>query len=205
MDDLFLDDAASSPRDRFLLMLHERVAALEAALQEYDVDAVEARLALPADARPFKERVAAAVRLAGEAAHAALPGAVDGVELSCSANDMGALAMLDALGPCVRSSMGAFGGCALEDPELTARVTLRSRRPVPALERALAPEFAARGLRITSPWERAGPRRSPPGSTWAYGATEEGPTPTQSNDMFKALMAGVMMHIAGAHANVNNL
>ena len=177
-EDAFLDAASASPRDRFLLMLLERVAALEAAQAEHEVEAVEARLALPAEegkaGRPFAERAAAAARLAGEAAHAALPGAVADVELSCSAAEMATLRLLNTVGPAIRSSVMAFAGAGavslLEEPEVSVRVSLRCRRVIPVLERAFEPEFARRGLRLVGVWKRgvAPGRPQPHLTTWVY-------------------------------------
>lgn len=162
MDD-FIDKDSASPRDRFLFMLLDRVTALEAALSEYDVDAVAGRVALPAGTGSFAERAAAAVQVVGEAVHAALPGLVAEVELSCTADEMRTNDMFGGLLRMITPAMvdsvwgdfpaagllKAVGGLMEADvPEVTMTVSLHSKRPLPALERALSSEFGKRGIKL---------------------------------------------------------
>lgn len=225
-DAFLLDAASASPRDRFLLMLVERVAALEGALAEHEVGVVEARMAMPEGAHAlggsFAERAAAAAQAAGEAAHAALPGEVAEVALSCSAVDAQMqdtfTGMLGALGPLVPMlrGLGESGGDTWTNllngltgaQEFTVRVTLRGRRALPALERALNPAFTARDLRLLSAWGRAAPGMDGDGgrgkgagkrTRWVYeaaaGAAQQQPPPPP-HAMLGALAA--LMHAAHA-------
>lgn len=162
MDDEFMDTASATPRDRFMFMLLDRVTALEAALSEYDVDAVVGRVVLPAGKGEFAERAAAAVQVVGEAVHAALPGLVAGVELSCTADEMRTIDVCEGL---VR--MIPFPGL-MGSREVTMTVSLCGKRALPTLERELASEFGRRGIRLVG-CERVRPGRVAH-TRWVYSA-----------------------------------
>jgi len=150
MDD-FMNTTSATPRDRFLFMLLDRVTALEAALSEYDVDAVAGRVVLPAGKGEFAERAAAAVQVVGEAAHAALPGLVAEVELSCTADEMRVHDMHGIFrviwGDLFAGLLKDVSGL-MEAPEVTMTLSLRGKRPLPTLERALSSEFGKRGIQL---------------------------------------------------------
>lgn len=173
-----MNTASASPRDQFLFMLLDRVTALEAALSEYDVDVVAGRVVLPAGKGSFAERVAVAVQVVGEAAHAALPGLVAEVELSCTADEMRTQDMYGGLLRMINPRMldGDFpferllkdAGGLMEAPEVTMTVSLRGKRPLPTLERALSSEFGKRGIQLVG-CERVSPGRVAH-TRWVYSA-----------------------------------
>lgn len=189
MQDDFLDTASATPRDRFLLMLLERVTAVEAALAEYDVDTVSGRVVLPeGNGESFVERASAAAQLVGEAAHAALPGLVAGVELSCTANEMriheacgGMLSMLNPMIHAIGSDCKNLLRSLVDEPDVTVTITLRGKRAFPFLDHALSSEFDKRSIKLVNGWGRASAGRVQH-TKWVYSPDQ----PTTSTPKPKA-------------------